>query len=426
MGLEDFDINFEKESDQKDISIEDDMRNGNNFKINTHNIHKKHHKSIAPKLTKLFNTRKEIRKPSLSNKSIPMGDLDMLVNSKKSNMSSDDDSGSESSKQDDYPRQQLDDDDDGDEVSQMFNTSEVEDDDNEFTSGNIDEGAGDIDSDEDISQSNDRSYNEEPDDREEEEEEEEELSYEQIQKSKAEFIYKLNRLDKLGYKSSRRYSMASNLEDLKFEYNTLNRQRSIEKSVKFSRKMLMAFVSGAEYLNHRFDYAGLKLDKWSEHTMESIGDYDEVFEELHDKYNDSVQMAPELRLLMMVGGSAFMFHMTQSLFKTTSPEIGDILRQNPDIMKSVSQAAANSMAGNIAREENDAGSESMLNMMMGGTGVKSQNSMGSPSGVDDILEELGKNTQRPSQESNYIPTKNIEFLSKKKKNAKRGGIQIDI
>ena len=65
-------------------------------------------------------------------------------------------------------------------------------------------------------------------------------------------------------------------------------------------------------------------------------------------------------------------------------------------------------------------------MMMGGTGVKSQNSMGSPSGVDDILEELGKNTQRPSQESNYIPTKNIEFLSKKKKNAKRGGIQIDI
>ena len=96
--------------------------------------------------------------------------------------------------------------------------------------------------------------------------------------------------------------MASNLEDLKFEYNTLNRQRSIEKSVKFSRKMLMAFVSGTEYLNHRFDYFGLKLDKWSEHTMESIGDYDEVFEELHDKYNDSVQMAPELRLLMMVGG----------------------------------------------------------------------------------------------------------------------------
>ena len=40
----------------------------------------------------------------------------------------------------------------------------------------------------------------------------------------------------------------------------------------------------------------------------------------------------------------------------------------------------------------------------------------SPSGVDDILEELGKNTNT-QQESNYIPTKNIEFMSKKKKNS---------
>ena len=28
------------------------------------------------------------------------------------------------------------------------------------------------------------------------------------------------------------------------------------------------------------DYFDLKLDRWSEHTMENIGDYDEVFEEL--------------------------------------------------------------------------------------------------------------------------------------------------
>ena len=48
------------------------------------------------------------------------------------------------------------------------------------------------------------------------------------------------------------------------------------------------------------------------------------------------------------------------------------------------------------------------------------------SGGDDILEELGKNTQRPSMEDSEIPVKNIEFMSKKKKNSKRGGIQIDI
>lgn len=406
MGLEDFDINFEKDSDEKDISILDDLKNEGVFNVNKRDMEQKEHKSISPNLNKFLSKKKEHRKPSLG-RNVPMGDLDMLINTKKSNLSSDDDTASELSREEEYTRE---DEEDDDEVSQMYSNKDDEIEDEE---------------DDEISYSRDDNQSSNTYDDDEEEEEEEELSYEQIQKLKAEFIYKLNRLDKLGYRSSRRYSMASNLEDLKFEYNTLNRQRSIEKSVKFSRKMLMAFVSGTEYLNHRFDYFGLKLDKWSEHTMESIGDYDEVFEELHDKYNDSVQMAPELRLLMMVGGSAFMFHMTQSLFKSASPEIGDILRQNPDIMRSVSQAAANNMAGNIAREEGDPSAEPMLNMMMGGTGMKSKNSMESPSGVDDILEELGKNTNT-QRESNYIPTKNIEFMSKKKKNSKRGGIQIDI
>jgi hypothetical protein len=214
--------------------------------------------------------------------------------------------------------------------------------------------------------------------------------------------------------------MASNLEDLKFEYNTLKRQRSIEKSVKFSRKLLMAFISGSEFLNSKFDYFNLKLDKWSEHTMENIGDYDEVFEELHDKHEDSFEMAPELRLLLMVGGSGFMYHMQQSLFQSATPEISDILRQNPDIMRSVSQAAAGNMAQSIAREENDPDAEPMLNMMMGNKPRR----MDEPSGVDDILEELGKNT-RKSGLSDDIPTRNIEFNSKKKKRIKKG-IQLDI
>jgi len=436
MEFKDFDINFEKDTNEKDISVLDDLKNNKIFNVNKKDMTNREPKNISPNLTKLFNTRKSVRKPSLGNKTIPMGDLDMLINTKKSNILSDNDTASESSRTDEYIRRDNYDDDE-DEVSNIYPSKQDSeeddyannDDDDEFTQGSRNHNMDDDDDDDVSNEDNHQSHNQSSykDDEEEEEEEEEELSYEQIQKSKAEFIYKLNRLDKLGYKSSRRYSMASNLEDLKFEYNTLNRQRSIEKSVKFSRKMLMAFVSGTEYLNHRFDYVGLKLDKWSEHTMESIGDYDEVFEELHDKYNDSVQMAPELRLLMMVGGSAFMFHMTQSLFKTASPEIGDILRQNPDIMRSVSQAAANNMASSIAREENDPSAEPMLNMMMGGS--KSNNSMESPSGVDDILEELGKNTMRHSQgnsSSSYIPTKNIEFISKKNKNSKRGGIQIDI
>ena len=50
-------------------------------------------------------------------------------------------------------------------------------------------------------------------------------------------------------------------------------------------------------------------------------------------------MAPELKLLCMVAGSGFMFHLTNSLFKSASPKLGDILKNNPDIMRNISEAA---------------------------------------------------------------------------------------
>ena len=52
-------------------------------------------------------------------------------------------------------------------------------------------------------------------------------------------------------------------------------------------------------------------------------------------------LAPELRSLML-GGSGFMFHLTQTLFKTSLPGVGDIMKQNPDLMNQFAKAAAGS------------------------------------------------------------------------------------
>ena len=38
---------------------------------------------------------------------------------------------------------------------------------------------------------------------------------------------------------------------------------------------------------------------------EGINDYDEIFEELHEKYGGRADMAPEIKLMLMVGGSHF-------------------------------------------------------------------------------------------------------------------------
>jgi hypothetical protein len=54
-------------------------------------------------------------------------------------------------------------------------------------------------------------------------------------------------------------------------------------------------------------------------------------------------MAPELKLLFQLGGSAVMVHMTNTMFKSAVPGMDDILRQNPDLMRSFQTAAVNSM-----------------------------------------------------------------------------------
>ena len=82
----------------------------------------------------------------------------------------------------------------------------------------------------------------------------------------------------------------------------LKKQREIDNSVKFQRKILMAAVTGLEFLNNKFDPFSVNLDGWSESVNESIFDYDEIFEELYAKYGggDS-DVAPEIRLLFALG-----------------------------------------------------------------------------------------------------------------------------
>jgi hypothetical protein len=107
----------------------------------------------------------------------------------------------------------------------------------------------------------------------------------------------------------------------------------------------MAVINCIEFLNGKFDPFDIKLDGWSEQVQENINDYDDIFGELHEKYKSKASMAPELKLLFQLGGSAMMVHMTNTMFKSAMPGMDDILRQNPDLMRSFQSAAVNTMAG---------------------------------------------------------------------------------
>jgi hypothetical protein len=138
--------------------------------------------------------------------------------------------------------------------------------------------------------------------------------------------------------------MESSLQEMMGEYETIMEEKTKQNSVKFQGNMLMAVINGIEFLNGKFDPFDIKLDGWSEQIQENITDYDEIFGELHEKYKSKATMAPELKLLFQLGGSAMMVHMTNTMFKSAMPGMDDILRQNPDLMRSFQNAAVNSMA----------------------------------------------------------------------------------
>jgi hypothetical protein len=96
-------------------------------------------------------------------------------------------------------------------------------------------------------------------------------------------------------------------------------------------------------LNNRFDPFDVKLDGWGDQINENLNDYDDVFGELYDKYKTKASLAPELKLLFQLGGSAMMVHMTNTMFKSSMPGVDDILRQNPDLMRQFQTAAVNTM-----------------------------------------------------------------------------------
>ena len=202
------------------------------------------------------------------------------------------------------------------------------------------------------------------------------ISAKELLREKFKYLRLLEAIEQKGIKLSKRYSMDSSLEEMKGEYETLKAEKEKSNSVKFQGKMLMACVSGLEFLNNRFDPFDLQLDGWAEAVNENLEEYDEVFGELHEKYGSTAKMAPELKLLFMLGGSGVMLHMTNTMFKSSMPGMDDIMRQNPELMQQFTKAAASSMG------ESNPGLGSFMNMVGGGM-PQMQPPRGSPPGPNE-------------------------------------------
>jgi hypothetical protein len=259
------------------------------------------------------------------------------------------------------------------------------------------------------------------------------MNKEQMLKEKFEILRKLETLETKGATLSKKYTMDSDLNEMKGEFEFLMNEKEKENSMKFQGKVLTTLITGIEFLNNKFDPFDIKLDGWSEQINENVDDFDEIFAELHEKYKSKAKMAPEIKLLFQLASSGIMIHMTNTMFKSALPGMDDIMRQNPDLMNHFTKAAMSSM------EQSSPGLSNFMNDMGMSHGrndpsdMRSQpeefqrssappprppppmrNEMKGPSNIDSLLSNLGKSSAKNDikvENNSTISIEDLETLS---------------
>ena len=252
------------------------------------------------------------------------------------------------------------------------------------------------------------------------------MSKEELVREKFKYLRRLEELEKKGAYLTKKYTMESPLSELQGEYEMIVSEREKSNSVKFQGRMLMAAITGLEFLNGKFDPFDLKMDGWAEQVNENVSDYDEIFGELHEKYKSKAKMAPELKLLFQLGGSAIMVHMTNTMFKSSMPGMDDIMKQNPELMQQFTQAAVNSM-GN----DNPGFGNFMNNFMPNGSSEQPPapppTNMGSPPPPLNTQEQKSQRYAPPQNRPDLMASRTQEGISIQEKYSQldKSGQQIN-
>ena len=143
-------------------------------------------------------------------------------------------------------------------------------------------------------------------------------------------------------KNMSKLTLESNYDEIEDEYEGALDDKRKRDSVKIQQNWLITMVNTIEYGNSMFDPFGVSLDGWGESISEDVDSYNEIFEELHEKYKGG-KMSPELSLLLRLGFSASVVHFSNKALSTAAPGFNDVIKQSPELMRMFTDATINSM-----------------------------------------------------------------------------------
>jgi hypothetical protein len=137
-------------------------------------------------------------------------------------------------------------------------------------------------------------------------------------------------------------NMESSYEEIEDEYEGALEDKRKKDSVKIQQNWLVTMINTIEYGNAFFDPFGICLDGWGESVSEDVDSYNEIFEQLHEKYKGG-KMSPELSLLLRLGFSASVIHFSNKALSTATPGFNDVIKQSPELMRMFTNATVDSM-----------------------------------------------------------------------------------
>jgi len=157
---------------------------------------------------------------------------------------------------------------------------------------------------------------------------------------KMHMLRQLGELAQAGVKLSQNYSMAHDYKTMKFEYELHTGIRAKTNAVNWMSGMMILTVKGIEMLNDNYNPFDLKFENtWSNNVSNDINSYYDVLGEIYEKYTKPGQkMAPELKLFLMLSGSAITIQMHKGI-KNLIPQVSQNLNEDPEIVENLRKAA---------------------------------------------------------------------------------------
>jgi hypothetical protein len=172
------------------------------------------------------------------------------------------------------------------------------------------------------------------------------LSAEDERRQKNEYITKLQRLEKKGYPITKQFTTDMPLAEMKEEYERLIDAKKLEGSIQWQRDAVVFAIQSLEMLNDQFPFLGLKLKGWKDSVQDKIENeqFDDIFEELYEKYKGKSYMPPEVRLLFGIASSGFLCHYSNKMMDSLSASsmnagVEAALRSNPELAAQVAAAS---------------------------------------------------------------------------------------